>query len=90
MKSTSKQDYWFKAKDYGWGWVPARWQGWLVILLWLAVFAAVIATLNLWLNFSFWASVLAILFGLLWSGVLFAISLKTGEKPSWWHSNSKS
>lgn len=21
---------WFKRKLYGWGWVPVRWQGWLV------------------------------------------------------------
>ena len=24
---------WFKRKLYGWGWVPVKWQGWLVILL---------------------------------------------------------
>src|SRR5579863_5817677 len=24
--------YWFKRKLYGWGWTPATWQGWLVIL----------------------------------------------------------
>ncbi len=83
MKRTPKPDYWFKAKDYGWGWAPARWQGWLVLLVWVAVFAAVVAILNLWLNFSFWAPVLAVLFGFVWSGVLFMISLKTGEKPSW-------
>lgn len=22
---------WFKAKEYGWGWYPATWQGWLII-----------------------------------------------------------
>jgi hypothetical protein len=25
------QGYWFKRKLYGWGWVPATWQGWAVI-----------------------------------------------------------
>lgn len=24
---------WFKAKNYGWGWYPVSWQGWLVIAL---------------------------------------------------------
>ncbi len=24
--------YWFHAKRYGWGWVPATWQGWLVLV----------------------------------------------------------
>lgn len=27
---------WFKAKHYGWGWYPASWQGWAVILLYIA------------------------------------------------------
>jgi len=27
------QGYWFKAKLYGWGWDPAIWQGWLVLLV---------------------------------------------------------
>lgn len=25
--------YWFKRKIYGWGWVPARWQGWVTSLV---------------------------------------------------------
>lgn len=24
--------YWFRRKLYGWGWTPATWQGWLVLL----------------------------------------------------------
>ena len=27
--------YWFKRKLYGWGWTPARWQGWLVMAVFL-------------------------------------------------------
>ena len=29
------QDYWFKAKPSGYGWYPARWQGWLVTTLFI-------------------------------------------------------
>lgn len=25
------EGFWFKRKLYGWGWTPARWQGWVVI-----------------------------------------------------------
>jgi amino acid transporter len=32
--------YWFKAKRYGWGWVPATWQGWLVLALYIAIVVA--------------------------------------------------
>jgi hypothetical protein len=28
--------YWFKRKLYGWGWTPAKWQGWLVIAAFIA------------------------------------------------------
>jgi hypothetical protein len=24
--------YWFKAKRYGWGWYPASWQGWVILV----------------------------------------------------------
>ncbi len=29
--------YWFKRKVYGWGWVPATWQGWLTIFTYTAL-----------------------------------------------------
>lgn len=31
--------YWFKRKLYGWGWVPAKWQGWAVIGIFIFFFA---------------------------------------------------
>ncbi len=27
--------YWFKRKPFGWGWTPVKWQGWLVILVYI-------------------------------------------------------
>ena len=36
------EKYWFPAKRYGWGWgPPSTWQGWLVVVVWLAAFVAV-------------------------------------------------
>jgi hypothetical protein len=32
-----KKQLWFKRRRYGWGWVPATWQGWFLLLLHLAV-----------------------------------------------------
>ena len=33
-----KNDYWFPAKTYGWGWgCPRKWQGWVVTLVFIAV-----------------------------------------------------
>lgn len=32
----SKQTkYWFKSKRFGWGWYPATWQGWSIVLFYL-------------------------------------------------------
>lgn len=65
-----KQKLWFKAKRFGWGWVPATWEGWAVT----AGYALV-----LWWGFSvnqwFW----------LWAATftLILICFKKGEKPRW-------
>ena len=41
-----KENYWFSAKKYGYGWgLPARWQGWLVLI---AYVAAMIVALGWW------------------------------------------
>lgn len=31
------EGFWFKRKLYGWGWIPVKWQGWLVIVIGLAI-----------------------------------------------------
>lgn len=28
---------WFKRKLYGWGWTPVKWQGWLTIIIYIAL-----------------------------------------------------
>lgn len=38
---STDDDYWFPAKRYGFGWgLPVRWQGWLVLFLWMVTFFA--------------------------------------------------
>jgi hypothetical protein len=31
------EGYWFKRKLYGWGWTPVKWQGWVVVLVAIAL-----------------------------------------------------
>jgi hypothetical protein len=31
------QKLWFKRRRYGWGWTPVTWQGWLCIVVFLAI-----------------------------------------------------
>ncbi len=85
-----KRPIWFKAKTYGYGWYPATWQGWLMILLWVALLS-----LNAWRLMSmnplpventieFVAETLVMI------AVLIYISYKTGEPPRWrWGKDDK-
>ena len=80
------QDYWFKAKLYGWGWVPVKWQGWCVILVYIALILALVLTREKdipgnpdsgsnFLTFALPIIVLTIF--------LVIVAYKKGEKPRW-------
>jgi len=38
--------YWFKRKLYGWGWTPVKWQGWLVLFIWIIFFVFAMTTME--------------------------------------------
>lgn len=74
--------YWFRAKLYGWGWTPARWQGWLVLVVYIAALAGLSLTIDeklppreVTLTFLLPVALLTI--------ALIYICYKTGEKPRW-------
>lgn len=79
MNETKK--FWFKAKDFGWGWYPASWQAWLVLLIYITAitfdtemlaatpFPNEVDLANFWLNLMATTVFLII------------ICVKTGEKP---------
>lgn len=78
----AKKDYWFKRKQYGWGWVPATWQGWLVMLGYLVAMSLVAFTINedstereIVLMFVLPIFVLSV--------ALILVCYKTGETPRW-------
>lgn len=70
--------YWFKRKLYGWGWVPVKWQGWLVTLA-LIIFIVYVAIVFLTKGklIEYFVSLTVALV------VLMYIAYKTGEKPKW-------
>jgi hypothetical protein len=75
--------YWFKRKLYGWGWTPVRWQGWLVLLAFVAVIV-----LNFLLIDSMSHSVSDTLINVIPQTALIMLGLiavcyATGEKPHW-------
>jgi hypothetical protein len=71
--------YWFKRKLYGWGWVPATWKGWLVILVWVTLFAFLMAMIEE--NDHEIGKNIAVIFFI--TGLLIWICYKKGEKPKW-------
>lgn len=77
------KNYWFKEKLFGWGWVPARWQGWVVVLFFLVFIISSGLSLDgaaeptsAEINWFFAKIILA-------SAALIFICYKTGEKPHW-------
>lgn len=81
---------WFKRKLYGWGWTPARWQGWLIILVFIVFL--------IWNGFSLGpdenigTEQITWFFGriIISVSILITICYKTGEKPKWqWGASKK-
>lgn len=73
---------WFKRKLFGWGWTPVTWQGWLVILAYVALVLLFALTIDensppreVVFTFVLPATVLTIL--------LIRICYRKGEKPKW-------
>jgi len=69
---------WFKRKLYGWGWVPVRWQGWLVIIV-----AIAIGYTGIRIGEADDAPGAALLGVLLMVAIIFAFGYWKGEKPRW-------
>jgi hypothetical protein len=74
---------WFKAKTYGWGWQPATWQGWLVMLVWLVLEIVCVWYLSLLYGTSVYFVTVVVGCSLVVSGTLLCIVYVTGEKPAW-------
>lgn len=85
----AKPRYWFKARNYGWGWgLPQTWQGWMtyivftvIYLLALVFFVPRSTTTNSQIDLVWLGAIIFIdVFGLL------IICFKHGESPEWrWH-----
>jgi len=77
---------WFKAKKYGYGWYPATWQGWLVILFYFIILIPLIYIFETDVEKYLIFYLLSVFFI---TGLLIYISYKKGEKASWRWGNKK-
>lgn len=87
------KNHWFKAKIYGWGWVPVKWQGWATILVYVILeifiitFSTFILDQNPTNNEAFLVFILPVV---LLTLALILVCYKKGEKPRWqWGYDSK-
>lgn len=75
--------FWFKAKRFGWGWYPATWQGWLVLVGFLVLDFGNVYRLDLKRGSpqvvvnEFLIEMFFLVALLIW------ICYRTGEKPGW-------
>jgi hypothetical protein len=72
------RQYWFPAKRFGWGWgPPTKWQGWAVLVGWLAIIGTAAARLLPvhWVGF--------LVINLLMVLLLLIICYWKGEPPGW-------
>lgn len=78
--------YWFKAKIYGWGWTPAKWQGWFVVFIYFLLIVGLVLIRedgipgNPDSGSNFLISGLPII---VLTILLVIIAYKKGEKPRW-------
>ncbi len=80
------QGYWFKAKLYGWGWMPAKWQGWCVVLAYIALILTLVISKEKDMpgNDMSGSNVLTFALQIIVLTILFiSIAYKKGEKPRW-------
>jgi hypothetical protein len=78
--------YWFKAKLYGWGWVPVRWQGWCAIGVYIVLILGLVSMREKDVpgnpdsgsNFLTFALPIILL-----TVLLVIVAYKKGEKPRW-------
>jgi uncharacterized membrane protein YhaH (DUF805 family) len=79
MNNQTEQEYWFPAKTYGWGWgVPTRWQGWLVLLMFVVALIAISTFFPPATNVLAFSALVGIA-----SSILVLICLYKGEPPRW-------
>lgn len=80
---------WFKRKKYGYGWYPVTWQGWLVIVIYLVLLFAMIASVEALDLSEELSAYIVIIVVTLTTSFLVSISYIKGEKPLRWQWGDK-
>lgn len=74
---------WFKAKDYGWGWQPSSWEGWLVLAIYIIFIIKVFWGVDQASRLRSDVPVKPFLLLFLSTVILIIVCYLKGEKPEW-------
>jgi len=74
---------WFKAKIYGWGWYPASWQGWLIVLIYIVLVSTFFSNYDAHSHSVSDTLINFVPTAIILTALLIFICYKTGEKPGW-------
>lgn len=82
--------FWFKRKLNGWGWTPARWQGWVVLIAYIVavvkitiIIDSTCQSLSETVTTMFWPFIAL-------TAILFLIFYIKGDRPKWqWGSHKE-
>lgn len=77
------EHFWFKRKVFGWGWVPATWQGWISLVIFLLIFIAIYVPFLSNGQIEARDVVVFLIEILAWFFALIGLCLITGEAPKW-------
>lgn len=74
---------WFKNKRYGWGWTPATWEGWLVLVVYFAGIIYLFQITDVGSHSGSDTLIGLSVPALALTGLMILICYLTGEKPGW-------
>ena len=74
---------WFVRKRYGWGWTPATWEGWTVLVVYFALVMMLFRHANISSYSKGDALMLFLLPFMTLTALLIGVSYWRGEPPRW-------
>lgn len=77
---------WFNRKLYGWGWVPVRWQGWVVTLAYISLILVIVLSREKYIPGNPDSGSNTLVFALpiiLLTAIFLFIAYRKREKPRW-------
>lgn len=77
------QGLWFKPKLFGWGWTPVKWQGWMVILVYVTALVKLFILFDLQSHSGSDTLINMFIPFVLLTSLLIYICYKKGGKPKW-------